>query len=82
MIRKIIFIAAIFAITTGVKAQQEAHFTQFMYNQLYFNPAYAGARGMPSFSLIYRNQWIGFKGAPVSGLICCINSRPPMTGGW
>jgi type IX secretion system PorP/SprF family membrane protein len=69
MIRKIIFIAAIFAITTGVKAQQEAHFTQFMYNQLYFNPAYAGARGMPSFSLIYRNQWIGFKGAPVSGLL-------------
>ena len=69
MIRKLIFILAIFAATTGVKAQQEAHFTQFMYNQLYFNPAYAGARGMPSFTLIYRNQWIGFNGAPTSGLL-------------
>ena len=69
MIRRLLFIIAILTFSFGVKAQQEAHFTQFMYNQLYFNPAYAGARGMPSFTLIYRNQWIGFKGAPTSGLL-------------
>jgi len=69
MIRKLFFLLVISTITVGANAQQEAQFTQFMYNQLYFNPAYAGARGMPSFTLIYRNQWTGFKGAPTSKLL-------------
>lgn len=51
-----------------LQAQQEAHYTQFMYNKLYINPAYAGARGVPSLTAIYRNQWIGFDGAPQSML--------------
>ena len=50
-------------------AQQESQFTQFMYNQLYLNPAYAGARGMGSFTAIYRKQWAGFEGAPESKLL-------------
>lgn len=48
----------------ALNAQQEAHFTQFMYNKLYINPGYAGARGVPSLSAIYRSQWVGFDGAP------------------
>jgi len=35
-----------------------------MYNKLPINPAYAGARGVPSITAIYRNQWMGFDGAP------------------
>lgn len=69
MIRKLFFFLTLSIITVGANAQQEAQFTQFMYNQLYFNPAYAGARGMPSFTLIYRNQWTGFNGAPTSKLL-------------
>ena len=69
MIRKLLFLSILIMMGFGVKAQQEAHFTNFMYNQLYLNPAYAGARGMPSFQLIYRNQWTGFKGAPQSALL-------------
>jgi type IX secretion system PorP/SprF family membrane protein len=69
MIRKLFFLLIISACSFVANAQQEAQFTQFMYNQLYFNPAYAGARGMPSFTIIYRNQWIGFNGAPTSGLL-------------
>ena len=69
MIRKLFFLSVLFVMTFGANAQQEAQFTQFMYNQLYMNPAYAGARGMPSFQLIYRNQWTGFKGAPKSALL-------------
>ncbi len=69
MIRKLFLILALFVTAPAIYAQQEAQFTQFMYNQLYLNPAYAGARGMPSFTLIYRNQWTGFKGAPVSKLL-------------
>lgn len=50
-------------------AQQESHYTQFMYNKLYLNPAFAGAEGVGSFVGIYRNQWMGFEGAPVSQLV-------------
>ena len=53
----------------GLKAQQEAQFTQFMYNQLYINPGYAGARNSTSLLALYRNQWLGFEGSPESKLI-------------
>ena len=50
-------------------AQQENHFTQFMYNKLLLNPAFASAREVASVSALYRNQWLGFNGAPKSALI-------------
>jgi type IX secretion system PorP/SprF family membrane protein len=52
-----------------LNAQQEHQYTQFMYNKLVFNPAFAGAREVSSLSAIYRRQWIGFEGAPTSQLI-------------
>ena len=53
----------------GLFAQQEAQYTQFMYNKLSLNPAYAGSQGMPCISCIHRKQWIGFEGAPTSQII-------------
>lgn len=50
-------------------AQQEAQFTQFVNNQLQFNPGYAGVRNTPSVRVQYRKQWIGFDGAPESKLV-------------
>lgn len=50
-------------------AQQENQYTQFMYNKLALNPAYAGTRGMGSFLALFRQQWVGFKGAPQSKLL-------------
>jgi type IX secretion system PorP/SprF family membrane protein len=50
-------------------AQQDHQYTQFMYNKLLVNPAYAGTRGVPSLTAIYRNQWAGFDGAPQSALL-------------
>lgn len=47
-----------------VQAQQESQYTQYMYNTITVNPAYAGSRGMLSMSGIYRTQWIGLEGAP------------------
>lgn len=65
--KKLIFsLAILVAAGVSLKAQQEGHFTQFMYNKLYLNPAYAGARGVPSLMAIYRSQWVGFEGAPQS----------------
>ena len=53
----------------NLHAQQEHHYTQFMYNKLLINPGYAGARGIPFVTAIYRNQWLGFDGAPQSALV-------------
>lgn len=49
-----------------VHAQQEPQFSQFMDNQLYINPAYAGSRDALSIGGIHRQQWIGYSGAPMS----------------
>ena len=51
-------------ISTGVMAQQDAQYTQYMYNTLSVNPAYAGSRGQLSFAGLYRSQWVGLDGAP------------------
>ncbi len=45
-------------------AQQDAQFTQYMYNTIEVNPAYAGSRGVMSVFGLYRTQWVGLEGAP------------------
>ncbi len=45
-------------------AQQDAQYTQYMFNTLTVNPAYAGSRGQLSFAGLYRSQWVGLDGAP------------------
>lgn len=49
-------------------AQQEAHYTQFMYNKILLNPGFAGARKVASISALYRNQWMDYNGHPQSYL--------------
>lgn len=45
-------------------AQQDAQYTQYMYNTININPAYAGSRGALSVFGLYRTQWVGLDGAP------------------
>jgi type IX secretion system PorP/SprF family membrane protein len=45
-------------------AQQQAQFTQYMFNNLIINPAYAGADEALSLTFINRSQWSGVKNAP------------------
>src|SRR6056300_51571 len=45
-------------------SQQDAQFSNYMYNTLIFNPAYAGSRGTTSIYLSQRSQWVGLEGAP------------------
>jgi type IX secretion system PorP/SprF family membrane protein len=47
-------------------AQQDAQFTQYMYNTININPAYAGSRGALSIFALHRTQWVGLDGAPVT----------------
>jgi len=50
----------------AVFAQQDAQYTQYMYNTIAINPAYAGSRGVMSVGLMHRSQWIGLDGAPTT----------------
>lgn len=45
-------------------AQQDALYSQYMFNPLAINPAYAGSRNTISGILLHRNQWAGMIGAP------------------
>lgn len=62
--RNFILLLAIIASGFKASAQQESQFTQYMYNTISFNPAYAGSRDALSIMGIYRAQWIGLQGAP------------------
>lgn len=48
----------------SVTAQQDPQFTQYMYNTLAVNAAYAGSRGHASATGVIRSQWVGLDGAP------------------
>jgi type IX secretion system PorP/SprF family membrane protein len=45
-------------------AQQDSQFTQYMYNAISINPAYAGSRETLSIFALHRSQWVGLDGAP------------------
>ena len=47
-------------------AQQDAQFTQYMYNTINVNPAYAGSREAMSIFVLRRDQWVGMDGAPMT----------------
>jgi type IX secretion system PorP/SprF family membrane protein len=51
----------------AIFGQQDAQYTQYMYNTINVNPAYAGSRGVLSIFGLYRTQWVGLDGAPKTG---------------
>ncbi len=51
----------------GVRAQQDAQFTHYMFNQLYYNPAFAGLSNGNTLTAIHRSQWFGYDGTINSG---------------
>lgn len=50
-----------------VQAQQDPHYTQYMYNMSVMNPAYAGSKESLSMGLLYRKQWVDIEDAPTTG---------------
>lgn len=60
-----LYIVILFS-SLGIFAQQDPQYTQYMYNMVNVNPAYAGNRGVTSVFLLHRAQWVGLDGAPVT----------------
>ena len=59
-----------------VIAQQDPQYTQYMFNTMVINPAFAGSRGVSSIGLLHRSQWIGLDGAPTTQTL---NFSTPMS---
>ncbi|NQV52148.1 MAG: type IX secretion system membrane protein PorP/SprF [Flavobacteriales bacterium] len=69
MMKKLFTIAILLLLLLAnedASAQQDPKFNQYMFNPLGINPAYAGSREALSVVALYRNQWVGFDGAPVT----------------
>lgn len=60
--KKLVLIFMFFTVVCS--AQQDSQYTQYMYNTITINPAYAGSRGALSVFGLYRTQWVGLDGAP------------------
>ena len=50
----------------SLKAQQEPMYSQYMFNMLHINPAYAGNRAVDNITTLYRKQWVAIEGAPTT----------------
>ena len=61
----VLFFGLLFCVSFSF-AQQDSSFSHYMFNQQIINPAYAGARGLTSFTSIVRSQWSGIVGAPLT----------------
>ena len=60
----IIALLLLLAIANESHSQSLPMYSQYMYNMVNINPAYAGSRGVPSLSAIWREQWVGLPGSP------------------
>jgi type IX secretion system PorP/SprF family membrane protein len=64
--KKFILIFLIFVAAGDIYAQQDALYSQYMFNPFAINPAYAGSRNSYSAVLLHRSQWVGMPGAPTT----------------
>lgn len=59
-----VFVLLLLGICFRLAAQQSIVYSQYIYNGLLINPAYAGSHVQLSATISYRNQWVNFEGAP------------------
>jgi type IX secretion system PorP/SprF family membrane protein len=75
MLKKTFYTLLLALTGSGVFAQQDALFTQYMFNNLYMTPAYAGVDGVTRLTAIHRSQWLGYQssfgdgGAPTTQMV-------------
>lgn len=62
--KSLILTCTVILFASQAGAQYDPMFTQYMFNEMYLNPAYAGSRDQMASTLTYRNQWVGIEGAP------------------
>jgi len=64
--RKVLVIVCLAFASATVNAQQDVLLSQYMFNHLLVNPAYAGSHDYMMATLLYRNQWVKWDNAPTT----------------
>lgn len=67
---------------SSTSAQTEPMYSQYMYNMLGVNPAYAGNREAMSVNFFQRRQWVGMAGAPQTTSVSVDGSNNDHKFGW
>jgi type IX secretion system PorP/SprF family membrane protein len=62
----LILLTVITLVSLKSQAQQDPMYSQYMFNTLAVNPAYAGSRDVLSMTALARYQWLGVIGAPIT----------------
>jgi type IX secretion system PorP/SprF family membrane protein len=79
---RIVLIAGMLIFYLSIQAQQEAMYSQYMFNMLHLNPAYAGNRQVDNITLLYRQQWLGVDRAPQTGTLSWDRRSENSNGGY
>lgn len=66
MKKSILLLIAVLFSSMYAKAQYDAMFTQYMFNEMYINPAYTGSKEAMAVNLTHRQQWVNFPGRPIT----------------
>lgn len=75
MLQRTFYTLVFFMFGVSAFAQQDPQFTQYMFNNLYLTPAYAGVDGVTQVTAFHRSQWMGYEssfsdgGAPTTQMI-------------
>lgn len=75
MLQRALYFLILMCLVNKVLAQQDAQFSQYMFNNLYLTPAYSGVDGVTKISAFHRSQWLGYQssfgdgGAPETQMI-------------
>jgi type IX secretion system PorP/SprF family membrane protein len=75
MLKKIFYTLLLSLFSAGAFAQQDPIFSQYMFNNLYMTPAFAGVDGVTRFTAVHRSQWMGYQssfgdgGAPTTQMV-------------
>lgn len=75
MLRKTLYFLILLCSANKVLGQQDPQFSQYMFNNLYLTPAFAGVDGVTRLTAFHRSQWAGYQssfgdgGAPTTQMI-------------
>ena len=65
----VLMIVFAWILVVPAQSQNQYRFSQFMFNELSINPAYAGTQNGFLTNLIYRNQWMNIEGQPTTQIL-------------
>jgi type IX secretion system PorP/SprF family membrane protein len=75
MLKRTFYTLLILLAGITVHAQQDAQFSQYMFNNLYLSPAFSGVDGITQVMFMHRSQWAGYEssfgdgGAPTTQML-------------